>query len=882
MKVMKSIGKAAVTISAVAALSLTSISPVMPYMATTAFAANISSTYKVSGQYGGSKIVEVKDTLTLDQDYFRKNLRADVYYVVSGNQDLSSIHLTTGGGDADNGSLSKTQLAVFKTAEWNNYVANTDAITQTEALSAYPSVTITEENFKSAAATETNNVLGSSVSVPLTVAVFTKAGDLYGTFSFTILAELEGKTETVINGESFETILSRVIALQENVANFETTQAGYENIRTAINAAVENLDSASISDAVTKIEAKIAELEADTDNDHSAEIANLNSTIGTLKELQEAGNDLTTNDTNIRSALNSLIEEYDSIYNELRVLDEVSSSKNVGYAGEQNGKPVVYINGSAFPYDKESGTEIEFYDENGGKHSAVKYTASNNGVSFDFYVTLSGVHVINSDGTTTIFGDTFEQTIIKVNSMLAEISEKLTDYQKEVSSFTKELADILGEDLSGTEAEKFAKIKESVTGLVTGYNSMKNDYVALVQALRGELSEEDIKKLNSKDVISQMDDLKNKAQTMADDLQKVLTGTPANDANRAKYEDLLSNVKNLVSNLETKKTEVNTLVAALGADNVAEAITTAKNLVSKVEQLEAEKAALEKANKAKIPASTKTPEKIDTNAYEKQIKVLNEQIKSLSSTNSSLKKQVANTSSKGTTTTINTSSEKDKKTIADLENKVATLTDQITNSKKSNTASAGSTSKSTTGKTSSTTTDKTSKKNTAVVSDVKDSATNGSSNDDAIDGKAVVLNGSDTKSKIDGAFDLNGKDDSAALETSMDVDSEDDVVVEEEPSGISAKTIVTLVLVASLLLGGGGYAGYTFLLKKPAKKKEIDDLLDEDFEDEDAEGFDTDEDSDFDDENAEDDEIEVDDSDDFDEEDFDESFGEEDSEEIPA
>nr|WP_297765727.1 hypothetical protein [uncultured Butyrivibrio sp.] len=874
MKVMKSIGHVAATLSAVAALSLTSLSPIMPYMATTVYAAD-TTVYKVSGQYSGNKIFKVKDSITLDQEYFRKNLRADVYYVV--NQELSSIHFTTGGGDADNGTISKAQLAVFKSREWETYVANTNSVSQAEALAAYPSITINEDNFKSAAATGASDTLGSSVTVPLTVAVFTKAGDLYGTFSFTILAEREGKTETVINGESFETILSRVIALQENVAKFETTQTGYENIHSAINAAVKDMDATSISDAVTKIEGKIAELEADTDNDHTAEIENLNSTIGTLKELQAAGAELTANDTNIRSTLNSLIEEYDTVYNELRLLDEVSSSKNVGYAGEQNGKPVVYINGSAFPYDKSSGTEIEFFDENGGKHSAVKYTASNNGVSFDFYVTLSGIHVINADGTTTVFEDTLEQTLIKVSAMLSEISSQLTDYQKDVSSFTKDLADILGEDLSGTDAEKLAKIKESVTGLVTGYNDIKDDYVALIQALRGELTEEEIKKIDSKDVLSQMDELKNKAQSMSDEIQKAITGTAVNDANREKFEDLLSNIQNLVATLDTKKTEVDTLMAALGTDNVAEAITTAKNLVSKVEQLEAEKAALEKANKTKTPASTKTPAKVDTSAYDKQIKALQEQIKSLNNTNSSLKNQVANTSnsSKTNTSTANATNEKDKKTIAELENKVAALTDQLANSKKSSTTS--NTSKNTT------TNNKTGKESTAVVTDVSDSATTSSSIDEQTKGKAVVLNGSDTKSKIDDSFNLNGREeesDSATLEASTET-QETDAVVEEKSSG-NAKGIVSLVFLLSALLGGGGYAGYRFLLKKPGKNNDIDELLEDDYENEDMEGFDDDEDSEYEDEPSQEDEVEIDDSDDFEEEDFDESFGEDDFEEISA
>ncbi|MBP3782390.1 MAG: hypothetical protein J6I68_04000 [Butyrivibrio sp.] len=853
-----------------------------------AFAA--SSLYEVTGDYTGDTSLEIPaEGITITQENFKKDLYVIVHFLDS-NGAQTSISLTTGRGT--DGTLKMSQVSVFKSGDWEKYVNGTDTVSQAAALALYPSITIDESDF----ATVNGMGTASRTTKNLVVAAFDANGNLYGTFPVSILCTLASQTETVINGLDFETIVTRVNALKDSVDALSGSEYAdmKEKITTALNSldlAGAEIDATSVGAAISSVQTKIDAMNADIDTktrqvsalattiaektanseDHSAEdaqkttlegeIAVLNSGIteltsikANLVELQNTVNQLSESDGEVQDTLKSLMEEYNTLYEELDYLRKISASNNAGYAGVVDGQPVVFINGTAFAYDQSSGEEYTYYDDNGDAHPVVKYVGTTDpdyefgtGSDFEFFVTLGGIHVLDADGSETVYEDTLEVTLFKVDNMLKEISNKLLDAQTELNDFYSAMKDIMGEDYTGTtDAEMLSQIKAYVNDLISSYNDTKDDYVNLVQALKGDLTEEEIDNLSNTNIASEITALKEKTQNVQDSIQKALTGSAVTDENRQTLEQLLANVSSMKSTLETKEAQLQALIDAAGADDAATALTMVKNLVKKADTLESENKALTASNTAlKKQAATNTS--TSSSATSTALKNLQDKVSSLTNTNSSLKSQLSaattaannasnaakNVSTSGTATS--NSSTSNSSTVKALQEKISDLTTQLA---KSNSSSASS------GKTTATET-------RAVVEETTEEETE--------PGFATVEK--QDSGVIDGQFDLNGasEDEEDVEETAEPVE---EVVPEEGKINWVGVAIAALLLLG--LLGGGGFFAYKMFFAKPKPSVDLDELLeDDDFDGE--EGFEA---SGDDGEVAMADEVEIDDS-------FDEEFDEE-------
>lgn len=852
-----------------------------------AFAA--TSLYEVTGSYTGETTIEIPaNGVTFTQDDFRKKLIVSVHYLDINNAQ-TSINLTTGNGS--DGTLKMSQVAVFKAGDWKSYIENTNTPSQAEALASYPSVTINESDLANVPGMGT---AGKTVK-NFVVAAFDASGNLYGTFTFSILCTLANQTETVINGLDFETIVTRVNELKSSTDALSVSD--YADVKDKIKTALDSLklsesdiDTTSVGAAISSVQTKIDAMNADIETktrqvstltatiaektanseDHSAEdaqkttlegeIAVLNSGIteltsikANLVELQETVTALSDADSEVKDTLKSLMEEYNTLYEELDCLRTISGSENAGYAGTMDGQTVIFVNGTAFAYDKASGEEYTYVDER-GTHSVVKYKGTTdpnfqfgNGSDFEFFITLEGIHVLGADGSDTLYEDTFETTLFKVDNILKEISNQLNAAQTELSNFYADMNDIMGEEYTGTtDAEKLAQIKTYVNGLVNSYNGVKGDYVELVQALKGELTEEQVLKLSNKDIKSSLDALKAEAGNVQDAIQKALTGTDVNDVNRKTLEDLLASVSSMASSLDTKSAQLDALVEALGAKDAQTALADVTNLVKKADKLEAENKALTESNTAlKKTATTKTS---TSSANATALKNLQDKVSSLTNTNSSLKSQLseatnaaknASNAAKNLSTTGNTSSSSS--TVKALQDKISDLTTQL--SKKESASSSSST------------------KKKSALDDDEDKAvveTDKAEVEETPTGFASVE--SEKAAPIDTTFNLDsGLEDE---EEAGDVESLETPVEEEGKVNGVAVAIALLLLLG--VLGGGGFFAYKMFFAKPKSAVDIDELLeDDDFDEE--EGFDV----------ADDDETEVAMADDIEiDDEFDEDFAE--------
>ncbi|MCR5669895.1 MAG: hypothetical protein K6G10_02730 [Butyrivibrio sp.] len=826
---------------------------------TTAYAA--SDLYNVTGDYAGSSFIIPAGGRVLTQDEIKANLYVRVR-IFTESGDRSSIDLTTGRGR--DGSLKMSQVSVFKSKDWNTYASGTRAITQEGALSAFPTVEINDEDFGAVSGMG----LANKISQQLTAAVFDVNGNLYGTFGFAVLCELENNTETVINGLDFETIVTRVNALAEKVSALEgvdpTVVANVNEALNSIKYSDSTIDTADVSSAINSIDLKIAAIEdeiAAMDPSQTAaiaakeaDIAKLSETKSALIDLQRAFRELAEHDNTVKEQLKSLIEEYNDLYAELTYLRTDSGSSNAGYAGVQNGRPVVYINGTGFAYDQSSGQEIQYVDSNAQTHSVVKYHANDHGVSFDFFITLGGVHVINADGSTTVYEDTLSETLIKVDAILNGVSTELTAKKTALDAFYTDMQNVMGKEYVGTtDEEKLAEIKTYVQQILSNYGTMKGNYVALVKALKGDLTEEEIMALSKTDVESEIKALQDDTKRVQDAIQKALTGKDVTDANRQSLEELLLNVKTMSDNLVTTRAELQALIDATGKKDAASALEEVKKIIREIQKLEAENKALTDSNASLKKAVEDAKKSSSPSNKSSALKTLQDKIKQLTDANSTLKKQLqeattaannAATAAKNQSSSGNTSNST---TIKALQDKINDLTSQLAKAKSSNSTSSTTTTK---NKKTDTETDK--KTEDVQKADVVQEA--GDKDKQSVQPAPIE---SPAQEPLDGELKLDDPDN----------DDETPVVepLPEDPAtskGLPAKAIIFLAILLLLLLGGGGFFVYKMFFAKPKTPVNLDDLMDDEFDDE--EGFDTDAEAEPEVDMA--DEVEIDDSDDYEEE----------------
>ena len=858
MKSISKISRMGIAFAMSAGLTLSSAfgaAPITAFAAPSATELN-TALYEVSGEYtgGGIEVSPKSSAVTISQNDIKKDLYVTVHFFdTEGKQ--TSIKLTTGRGI--DGTLKMSQVSVFDAGYWDEYRANTNVVNQADALNSIgESIVVTEDDFNVLPV----NASAKSIIKNLVVAAFDAQGNLYGTFPFQIFCTYTPtKNDTVINGLDYDTIVSRVNDLQNKVVGFHQGNTDYSSVLDAVAEAVDSVNlkysdinatkvSGAIIAIIGKISennntidadlARIAELNADPTanadeiSDLNLEISRLssdNDELETMKdelaELQKAVDELARKDNSARDELKSLMEEYNTLYEELDYLRTISASNNAGYAGVVDGETCVFIDGQAFPYNQASGTEYTYVDHNGNNHAVVKYTADD---GFDFFLTLDGVHVINSDGSVTLYEDTLEQSLFKVDNILKEISRDLIEKQEALNEFYKSLEDILGDKaVAGkTDAEKLSSIKAAVTELVGNYENVKGDYVALVQALNGELTEEEVLKLSQKDIKSSIDTLREQTKTVQDAIQKALTGAEVTDLNRQTLEELLANVSKMAASLETKDTQLRALVEALGAEDPDAALKQVAELVKKADKLETENNALVKTNKElkdKVGKTTNT----STSSNSSALKSLQDKVSQLTNNNSSLKSELSkataaaqNAAQSAKNTSTNSSNTTSSTTTKALQDKIAQLSQQLS---------------------SGTTTRNATKLNNANA-DKEEELAEVEFNDDS-DKKEEGFTPATIKAPetapIDGGFNLNGADDTDDDEATKAAPAE---LVEEPESKINPIAVAIAAIIVLGLLGGGGFFAYKMFFAKPKSAVDLDALLDEDFDDE--EGFDTSDDDD--------------------------------------
>lgn len=881
---------------AVMAASMLTVCNMLAAGPVTAFAA--SSRYDVSGDYSGGAITVSEESITLTQSDIKDKLHVVVRFL---NADGAATPISISTGRGVDGSLKMSQVSVFDAKNWNTYIKNVDSASQEEALTAYPDITINQSEFDSVVGTT------KRITKNITVAAFNTDGGLYGTFNLPLLCELEESTETVINGLSFETIVTRVNALNDAVENLDGSDYGasYEGVIANVQTVLESLklskaeiDADDLEGAITSVDTKIESIdnkiaekqevlddEEASDEDKqdaeaeivilSADKAELEGIRDNLIALQDTVLELAKSDGSVQDAVNSLKEEYNTLYEELDYLRTISASNNAGYAGVKDGQTVVFINGTAFPYDQASGTEYKYTDDNGDAHSVVKYTGTSEDgeTTFDFFVTLKGVHVIRSDGSIIVYEDTLESTIFKVDNMLKSISNNLLKKQAELDDFYDAIKELTGEDYEGTtDSEKLSQIKTYVQDLLKDYNTNKKSYVSLVQALKGNLTEEEVLALKDSDIEATIDELVKRAQNVQDAIQKTLTGTTVTDLNRSTLENLQKSIEEMKENLKTSKTELAALVDALEAEDAAEALKLVKDMIKQVETLESENKTLTTSN-ASLEKQLETAKKnssTTSSSTSSALKTLQDKVNSLTSSNSSLKSQLATATTTATNAanaaknTSTTSTASNSTTVKALQDKVSDLTAQLA---KKNTTTGSTTSSTSAAKTGTTTSSDTATRATVDTTN-KTETIKDTTAITATSTERAEVNPKDTP-VVDGSFYLGNEgsldtdtDDDAAGDTDAPKSADDSSEEDRAEGGLPLKAIIFLVILAVLILGGGGFLIYKLFLQKPKPAVDVDALLeDDDFADE--AGFDS-EDSDDGAEMDMSDDIEIDDS----EEDF--------------
>lgn len=875
---MKLLEKFKYSVFAVAASAVLATGTVIPaQMAATVYATDYN--YVVTVNYtGGTQTITEGNSITFTQDEIKEYI-------------TGVVNLTNGTPLSFPGTIGMDQICVLRKSDWNTYVNNTNTITQDGIASK--TITVSSDEF-----TTTTLGTASKLRVPITVVVFDSEGNIYGTGTFNLVCTLETESETIISGLDYETIITLINSLQEKVNTLK--EYGYDELIASINDASANLDADSLASSITEIETKLAALaeekaaldtESDTyETDLAAieeEEASLTETKTALQELQTEYISVIQTKNELTDTLNSLKEEYNTILAELENLHNTAGSENVGYAGTLNGVPVVYINGKAFAYSLESGVEYTYLDDNGGEHTAVKYTTEE---GFDFYITLEGVNVINSDGSVTLYEDTLTETLIKADAMLQEISNELIEMQTTLNDFYTAIAELVGDDtVTGSTAEDIlASITESVKGLVSDYNSVKSSYVSVVKALDSSLTTAEIEELESSDIVSMISSLKSEAQTIQDTIQKALTGSSVSDANRLSLETLASNIETLVSSLETDESTIKALLAALGEDDAESAIETALSLKSQIDELTAEVETLTDANEELASeyaalkkssgsttsgsSSSGSTSSSSNSTYASAIAALQSKLSSLQSSYSTLASKVSSAASTASSASskasqalskASSSSGTSSSTLSSLQSKINELSTKLTQLQNSSkTSGSTGTTTTTSSKTSTTTSSSSSSKDkdkTTTTTEDEDKATVEISEDEIGNGTVSI---DDEEGVIDGEFVLSGPED-GEIDDSGDVSSELEVTDQDDDGGLNAGGIIFICALLSIILGAGGFIAYKLIPRKSKDNVDVDALL----EDEDEEyDFEEDEVTGSDDEEYTDDGPVIDDSEDSDEE----------------
>ncbi|MGI6057759.1 MAG: leucine-rich repeat protein, partial [Bilifractor sp.] len=299
--------------------------------------------------------------------------------------------------------------------------------------------------------------------------------------------------------------------------------------------------------------------------------------LTSLKDYTTKAGQLKTALETAQSEIEKAKEQYNGLAEALKKYAATHTAGNIDFVGTQttDGKDVVYLNGTAFPYDKDSGTDTEVTLED-GTHTVKAYNAvgspwkyqgdvSVEKGTFKFYAMLDGIHVISAtdengkalsidpnkeNSAQTPLGGVFTQSLTTalnnaVNSADSAFSA-ISSADEAMASYINAMVEsgLLDKaqkiDLTGDTGTDTTKIADAMKALTNAYSAYRTQYTKYQEGHT--LTTDQVN-----DLLSTVNNLRDKADNVESYVTKLMTDKNLTDGDKSKLTDVLTaavNIKN--------------------------------------------------------------------------------------------------------------------------------------------------------------------------------------------------------------------------------------------------------------------------------------------------------------------------------------------------
>lgn len=334
--------------------------------------------------------------------------------------------------------------------------------------------------------------------------------------------------------------------------------------------------------------------------------------LTSLQEYTRKANELRTALQEAENEVESAKEQYNNLSEALSQYAESHTAGNIDFIGvsTEDNQDVVYLNGTAYPYDKDSGVEQEI-TLNDGVHTVMAYTGTGypwkyigdvsvEKGSFKFYAMLDGIHIFEAmdqngnylsidpnleNSAENPLGGIFTQSLTDAltNAVAAadSVFQSISDADETMASYIDDMisSGLLDEsqkiDLTGDTVTDTEKIADAMKALIDSYQEYRDSYTEYQQSHT--ITSDQVQSLLDKATT-----LEEKADDVETYVSDMMTEADLSDEDKEKLTDILTSAVNVKNTAIDDEEYFTSLKNAFGIAEETNNKTAAQQIINTV------------------------------------------------------------------------------------------------------------------------------------------------------------------------------------------------------------------------------------------------------------------------------------------------------------